>query len=580
MAGVPALWLGHTSATGTPGFPAIAVTLILRMSISTSAPTSRPPLEAAPPLDRPAALDAGADRALARDAAFALVVGLAYYAGTTIGFAMTPGDQPIGMFWPPNAILLAAFLLAPVRRWWAFLLALIPAHFLAQLPTGVPVATAFGWLLGNAGEALLGAMLILKLGRRNELFHSVNGVTRFLLFGFILAPLVTSFLDAAIVVGTNWGRDYWVLWITRLFSNMLAQLTIVPTIVVLGQRGISWMREGSVRSRVEALLLAAAVVLVSLFVFRADPLSRTSIPPLIYVPLPLLLWASMRFGPAGLTASLLTISVLSIQSLMHGHGPFISTSVAASVLSMQVFLCMIGVPLLLLAAVTTERRQAEHSLRETTHKLIDAQERERQRIAQELHDGIGQTLTLVELELDRIIAHQSKGGTGESLLKLRDQLTTTSQAIWEVSHGLYPSNLEYLGLVPALRRLCADFSDETPLDVHCDIDRVPDRLPADVSLCLYRVAQEALQNVVRHSRARNASLRLRAHGERLVLEIGDDGVGFHQSLVAPGLGLASIRERLSALNGGVEIDSAPGRGTRLEAWVVLRHDPQNLDRPS
>jgi len=414
--------------------------------------------------------------------------------------------------------------------------------------------------------------LILKLGRRTELFHSLHGVTRFLLFGFILAPLVTSFLDAAIVVGTNWGRDYWVLWITRLFSNMLAQLTIVPTIVVFGQRGISWMTEGSVRSRVEAALLAAAVVLVSLFVFRADVVSRTSIPALIYVPLPLLLWASMRFGPAGLSASLLTISVVSIQSLMYGHGPFISTSVTASVLSMQVFLCMIGVPLLLLAAVTTERRRAEHSLRETTHKLIDAQERERQRIAQELHDGIGQTLTLAELELDRIIAQQSKEGAGESLLKLRDQLTTTSQAIWEVSHGLYPSNLEYLGLVPALKRLCADLSEETLLEVHCDTGHVPDRLPADVSLCLYRVAQEALQNIVRHSHARNASLRLREHGERLVLEIGDDGVGFNQSLVAPGLGLASIRERLSALNGGVEIDSAPGRGSRLEAWVVLRRD--------
>src|SRR6185295_18524486 len=313
-------------------------------------------------------------------------------------------------------------------------------------------------------------------------------------------------------------------------------------------------------------------------VFRTGGAMRPDIPALIYLPLPLLLWASMRFGPAGLSASMLTISVVSINSVMHGRGPFISTSVAESVLSMQVYLCMIGVPLLLLAAVTTERRQAEQSLRETTHKLIDAQERERHHIAQELHDGIGQTLTLAEIELDRIIAQQAGKASGESLLKLRDQLTTTSQAIWEVSHGLYPSNLEYLGLVPALKRLCADLSEETLLDVHCDTGHVPDRLPADVSLCLYRVAQEALQNIVRHSHARNASLRLREHGERLVLEIGDDGVGFNQSLVAPGLGLASIRERLSALNGGVEIDSASGRGTRLEAWVVLRRDPQDLAR--
>jgi signal transduction histidine kinase len=265
---------------------------------------------------------------------------------------------------------------------------------------------------------------------------------------------------------------------------------------------------------------------------------------------------------------------VSINSVMHGRGPFISTSVAESVLSMQVYLCMIGVPLLLLAAVTTERRQAEQSLRETTHKLIDAQERERRHLARELHDGIGQTLTLAEIELDRIIAQHAGKPSGESLRKLRDQLTTTSQAIWEVSHGLYPSNLEYLGLVPALRRLCADFSEETSLYVRCEANGVPDRLPADVSLCMFRVAQEALQNIVRHSRAANASLDLRAHHERLSLKIVDDGVGFIESLTTPGLGLASIRERLSALDGGVEIESTPGRGTRLDAWVALRRDPQ------
>jgi integral membrane sensor domain MASE1 len=177
---------------------------------------------------------------LVRDAAAVLLVGLSYFAGTRIGFYLTPGNQPVGMFWPPNAILLASFLLAPVRLWWAFLVALIPAHLLAQLPAGVPVSTAVGWLIGNSGEALLGAALITRMGRRSAVFHSIRGVTRFLLFGFILAPLVTSFLDAAIVVGTNWGRDYWLLWIMRLLSNMLAQLTIVPTIVVWGQRAMSW----------------------------------------------------------------------------------------------------------------------------------------------------------------------------------------------------------------------------------------------------------------------------------------------------------------------------------------------------
>src|SRR3954453_11821080 len=187
-----------------------------------------------------------------------------------IGFALTPGDMPIRMFWPTNAILLAALVLAPVRLWWKILLALIPAHFWAQLPTGVPVATAFGWLVGNAGEALLAAALLSTLARRKLLFHSRQGITRFLLCAFILAPLVTSFLDAAIVVGTNWGRNYWLLWMTRCLSNMLAQLTIVPCLVVAGGAGWSSIKEFPRRRWAEAAVLATAVVLVSIAIFGVE----------------------------------------------------------------------------------------------------------------------------------------------------------------------------------------------------------------------------------------------------------------------------------------------------------------------
>jgi signal transduction histidine kinase len=507
-----------------------------------------------------------------RDAVFVALVASSYYVGTKIGFALTPGNEPIAMFWPPNAILLASLLLAPVRLWGVFLVALIPTHFLAQSQSGVPIATQFGWLIGNAGEALLGALLISGWRRRPAVFRSVRGVARFLLFGFILAPLVTSFLDAAIVVGTRWGTGYWELWITRLMSNMLAQLTIVPTIVEAGRRAMAPADPPSRRVLAEPLVLAAAVVLTSVFVFRSELALRTNIPSLIYLPLPLLLWAAMRFGSAGLSASLLTISVVSIHSVMHGRGPFISASVAESVLSMQVFLCMIGAPLLVLAVVATEWQHAVQSLSETSRKLIDAQERERQRITRDLHDDVAQTLALTELELDRMIADERHPPAGSALRRLRDQMTSISQSLWEISHGLYPWNLEYIGLVHALHRLCSDLREEARLRVECDAVGIPDRLPADVSLCLYRVAQEALQNIVRHSEATSASVRLRAYRGRLIMEIVDDGIGFNQSSVASGLGLASMRERLAAVDGGVEIDSTPGRGTRLDAWVELGRD--------
>ena len=126
----------------------------------------------------------------------------------------------------------------------------------------------------------------------------------------------------------------------------------------------------------------------------------------------------------------------------------------------------------------------------------------------------------------------------------------------------YPSNLQYLGLVLALTRLCSDLTEETSIEVQCDVDGIPDHLPSDISLCLYRVAQEALQNVA---------------SDRIHLRIADDGTGFRQSATAEGLGFASVRERLSAMNGDIEVRSAPGRGTRLEAWVPFRVSPSQFE---
>jgi len=504
------------------------------------------------------------------DALWVLGVAASYYAGTQLGFALTRQDQPIAVFWPPNAILLAALLVSPIRQWWQLLLAVVPAHVLAQLGHGIPVTTSLGWLIGNSAEALLGATLIAAFGRPRVLFETTTGVVGFLVFAMVTAPVVTSFIDAAFVVATGWGRDFWVVWVMRLLSNMLAQLTIVPTFVVCCRAATFWSADG--RRLLEAVCLTAALVFVSLLAFHGESLLGTSIPALIYLPLPVLLWAAMRFNPAVLSGSLLTITVISTHSLMHGRGPFISSSVASSVLSMQVFLATIGAPLLLLAAARHEQRRTEASLRDTSGRLIDAQERERQRIARDLHDNIGQRLTLVEIELDRIAAADHEWPRHEGLSRLRDQMSLISQAVWEVSHGLFPSNLEYLGLVNALSRLCTETDDDLPIRIRCETRGIPEQLeiPAEVSLCLYRVAQEAIQNVVRHSLASQSVVRLQHVSGRLVLDVVDDGIGFDEMRCASGLGFASIRERLKAVDGGVTVQSAPAAGTRVRAWVPLR----------
>ena len=178
-----------------------------------------------------------------RRSVIALSVAISYYLGSQIGFFFTPAHSPIAVFWPPNAILLAAFLLTPPRIWWLLLLAVLPAHVFIQLRTGIPVLSSLGWFVGNTGEALLGAACIRYFKKEKPLFESMRGIVVFMAFGVLVAPLVTSFVDAASTVLTGLGPDYWTLWAARLTSNMIANLIIVPTIVVLGVRGLSYSAE-------------------------------------------------------------------------------------------------------------------------------------------------------------------------------------------------------------------------------------------------------------------------------------------------------------------------------------------------
>ena len=508
-----------------------------------------------------------------RTSAIALLVAISYYVGSQIGFFFTPAHSPIAVLWPPNAILLAAFLLTPPRIWWVLLLAVLPAHLFIQLRTGIPVPSSLGWFVGNGGEALLGAACIHYFKKEKPLFESVRGIVVFMAFGVLLATLVTSFLDAASTVLTGLGPDYWTLWTARLTSNMTANLIIVPTIVTFGVKGISSFRRVSPTRYVEAGTLAVAIAVVSLLVFSRES-ATGNIPAFIYAPLPLLLWAAVRFGPGGLSVSMLVVALISICNGMPSRGPFGSLSVADHALSLHILLMVFAFPLLLMSALIAERSSSEHALRETRIKLVDAQEQERHRVARELHDGIVQQLTLVGLSVDQL----RPGFTASDKLaldKLYDQISDVSNATRDLSHELHPFTLEYLGLVGALKKLCRDIGSKSTLTISFSEKDVPSHLPSDVSHCLFRVAQEALQNIVKHGRARAASMELAVRGGHVLLRIVDDGVGItpeqHHS---GGMGLVSMRERVCVVGGTCKVMPGPLKGTIVEVSVPLNEEPQ------
>jgi signal transduction histidine kinase len=504
----------------------------------------------------------------------ALLVGIGYYLGTRLGFALTPSGQPNSTFWPSNAILLASFLLAPRRIWWTFLLAVLPAHMFAQLQVGVPLWTAVGWFITNTSEALIGAVGITRFTRQKTVLAGVRGVFIFVVFGVLIAPFATSFLDAAAVVITGWGRGYWPLGTERFWTNALAELTVVPTIVVCSLYGISWIRKATLARCCEAGLLAVGTVLVSVLVFGLQPVSLANTPALLYVPLPLLLWAALRFGLGGLSLSLLCVALISIWYTMHGREPFPYATMPQNILSLQILFCIVAVPLMFLSAVMADAQRTQESLRRISGSLIDAQEQERYRIARELHDDLGQELALVHVKLDGLI-QQSAASLQPGLTDLSNQLSAISTTAREISHGLYPSQLEYIGLATAVKRLCDEMRRGKHLSIDLAMDDLPHELPPAISLCIYRVAQETLHNIITHSQAKNLQVELRASDGRISLRIVDDGVGFDLNGEPAGLGLASMRQRVLSVGGSIKITSSPKLGTRVEAQVPFRETPSD-----
>jgi two-component system sensor histidine kinase UhpB len=493
-------------------------------------------------------------------------VALGYYAGSQIGFLLTPSGTPIAAFWPPNAILLAALLLTPQRIWWVLVLAVFPAHLFIQLNNGIPLISALAWFVGNAGEAVLGAICVRLFKKDHPLFESVHGVIVFLGFGVLLPTLATSFLDAAGVILTGLGENYWTLWMTRLTSNILASLTIVPTIVIFGVKGLSWFRTANATAYGESAVLAVSTMVVSLLVFGRDG-ATGSFWALLYGLLPLLIWAVLRFGCGAVSASLLAIVLISSWNTIHGRGPLGSQSIDFSVLSLHFLLTVISTSFLLSGAVLAERRSGQYSRRAEYGNLVHAQELEYHRIARELHDNILQRLTLVSLHLDELRA-ASLVFTKTPFNNLYDQISDISNRIRDLSHELHPYMLEYLGLPRALRKLCRDSSARFGITIEFSEYGATALLPSAISTCLFRVAQEALQNIVQYSHAKTAAVMLKLANKAVVLRVSDDGVGF-DAACPPGVGLTFMREQVLAQGGRLEITSVPSKGTVIEASFAV-----------
>ena len=217
-------------------------------------------------------------------------------------------------------------------------------------------------------------------------------------------------------------------------------------------------------------------------------------------------------------------------------------------------------------AVDLSQRIARDALR----RVVDAQERERRRLARELHDETGQALTSILLGLRSLEEVVQGDEPREATAKLRELVVATLQDVRQLAVELRPKVLDDFGLVPALERLTETFGAQTRIDVQFEPGLADERLPGEVETALYRIVQESLTNVVKHAQAAHVSVLLTRRGGSVAAVIEDDGRGFEPGEADGGFGLEGMRERIQLLDGTLTIESAPGGGTTLVAEVPVR----------
>ena len=226
-----------------------------------------------------------------------------------------------------------------------------------------------------------------------------------------------------------------------------------------------------------------------------------------------------------------------------------------------------------MVADVTERKLAEEALSSVSRRLIEAQEQERARIARELHDDLSQRMALLSISLEQFehgmpdLSPQAR----QHLRKIAEAATEVSSSIHDLSRQLHPYKLDTLGLVASLENFCKEFSGQHNLQVQFLHNDLSGQIPKDVTICLFRIVQEALRNVVKHSGAAEAKVEVSGHDDRVDLCISDSGAGLRpeSAKAEAGLGLISMRERLRLVGGHLSVESEPTHGMLIRVRIPL-----------
>lgn len=484
-------------------------------------------------------------------------------------------DIRVAPLWIPGPLLLGWLLISPRSAWPLCVLATCTGCALAFLALA-PLVTVPRLLARLAEFAMVVpvALLLSRWQASRVPLQSYRDIILFLVLGCLLLPACIAWWQTLLPVvepdTTVTGR-----FSALVLYKAVSYLLIVPiavnvtSLLRLPERrlGWSWHKVGV------ALMLLGALGVVWSVDWRESMLT----PLLAFAPIPLLVGVLIVFGVAGASIGMLLVGVLVMQLSLLGLGPFGSWEDVRNLITAQIWLLGTGAALLFLCALAEQRlsshlslQHANRRLGEVTGRMLVVQEEERTRIARDLHDDVNQSLAAISIRLSALrqrLPHADQ----PSVIELQDQLLLVSNDIRAISHELHPSILRFTGLASALDAFCIKRNARGALRLNCYIDDPP-RLRDEHELSLFRIVQEAINNVDKHAEASLVRLRVGAQGREMVVLVDDDGVGMpcgRHVTPTPGLGMISMEERARLLGGSLLVTRSPFGGTRVEVRFPL-----------
>ena len=300
-----------------------------------------------------------------RTAWWVLLSGVCYYLATQIAWALCFPDSKVSLLFPPHAVLVSVLLLVPTRHWWAYTLAAAGAHLFATQQAHWPFSYALHCEVFDAVQNLATAAGIRLFIKSPLKLITLRDAVVFVLIAVIIVPFGSAFWGAAFTISNGFGTHYWIEWRNLGISNGVTAVVLIPAIL----HGVRWATARRVKvipSRLlEAAILGTGIVVAGVFAFDWMPAGPAASPALLYAPIPLLIWAAVRFGLGGVSISMLVVTIQAIWGTMHGRGPFLTQTPAENVLALQLFLLMAGTPTMLLAVGIESDQRSKQSLRES-----------------------------------------------------------------------------------------------------------------------------------------------------------------------------------------------------------------------